>query len=254
MTDHDPSLPPATDLPSPIDLATSTLSKFIEDIAPMLLVGVGQLLIGLAAVVIVVPLAFGCLCAVGMGGTFGGAALDALVDADGGLAATGTGLSMILSYALFALVLVLGMAILTGPFAGSLMRGLDRHLAGGEQVNLGDLFSSAWDQPVKDIGSTLLFALAISLGLPFCYVGALVPAFFLMFFNYACELDGLSLPAAARRSIQAVLARPTWALAAFALGAVFAIVGGNIPVLGPVAALLFSVRVYRAMFPRPAIA
>lgn len=240
------------DLPSPIDLAGQSLQFFMANILPMLWIGLAQTLVSIVAAIIVIPLAFGCLCAFGIGGTAGAAALSAALDSSGGASGSVAMLSALAGYLGFFVTILLGISILSGPFFGSMVRSLDRLVRTGEEISFGDVFTTAFKQPFKDIFSTVILLTLILLGLPFCYIGALVPAFFLMWFTWSCELDGVPLGRALSRSIRAVLARPSWCLGTFALGVVFAILASYVPILGPVATLVFYTKAYRALFPAPA--
>jgi hypothetical protein len=250
LADEIAALP--AELPSPIDLASQTLSFFIANVLPMLWIGLAQTLVSIVASFIVIPIAFGCLCGLGLGGSVTAAALDAALDASGGAAGPATMLSMLAGYLGFFATILIGIAILSGPFFGSMVRALDRLVRTGEEISFGDVFTTAFKQPFKDVMSTLILLTLILLGLPFCYIGALIPAFFLMWFTWSCELDGVPLGRALSRSIRAVLARPSWCLGAFAIGVVFGILGGYVPILGPVATLVFYTKAYRALFPAPA--
>jgi hypothetical protein len=235
------------DLPSPADLASTSLPIFMDNVMPMLMLGLAQTTVAFGAAMILVPLG---MCAMGVV-MFGSGAVAALAGSDASDVVQGlTALAVFGFYFLMLGLIIIGGAVITGPFMGSIMRGLDRHLAGEGEASFHDLYNTAKDQPLKDIGSTLLLSFAIMLGLPFCYVGALVPAFILMWFTWSCELDGLSLPNAIRRSVATVRAHPVWCLGVFALGFAFAFVGAYVPIVGPVAALMYYVRAYRAVFPR----
>jgi len=237
-------------LPSPVDLVTSTLSIFMDNILPMLMLGLGQLVVGLIAAVVLIPFFLGCVVAlsVGLGAT--GGVIDVLLDGQGQLGAGAGVLSLLVSYIVGIGGLLIVATIITSPFVGSLMRAMDAHLAGEAEATFGGVFETATQQPLKDIASNTLLMVLVVLGLPFCYVGALIPAFFLMWMTLACEVDGLTLSDAIRRSIRAIRERPAWCLGVYALGIVFGMLASYVPILGPVAAILFTLRAYRAIFPR----
>lgn len=236
-------------LPSPTDLASGTLSLFMDNIVPMLMVGLGLTLIGLVSLFVTIPVAIGSLCLIQIVAGGAAAGLEAATGSET-IAAVIAVLLGLGGYLIAGLLFIGVSSALTGPFSGSFMRAMDRQLAGGVEVSFGDIFSTAFDQPAKDILSTAILGLAILLGLPFCYVGALVPAFFLMWFTWSCELDSVPLGTALRRSVRAVLARPGWCAVVFLLTILFSMIGGYIPILGPVATVLFMLRAYRAIFPR----
>lgn len=252
----DPAATPTPDdaLPSPVDLVTSTLSVFMDNILPMLMLGLGQMVVALVAVIVLIPLGSGCMIGLWALLGAGGGVIDWVLDAGGQITASVTGLSFLISYFLaigFALIVL---TIVSSPFAGSMLRSMDAHLAGESEATFQGVFDTALQQPVKDIAANVLLMVLVLIGLPFCYVGALIPAFFLMWMTMASELDGLPLGQAIGRSLRAVRERPGWCLGVYALGVVFAMLAGYVPVLGQVAMVMFMMRAYRVIFPREAAA
>lgn len=256
-----PTTPPATQakaalaldgngLPNPMDLGKAVLTEFMDDIGPYALAGVGTTLVGLVAGILLVTVAFGCFfggmfASLGVGAGLASAGGDTMEAVGGAVAPIG----VLLSYLGLILVVVVGGAILTAPFNGSLVRGIDNHRRGIKDLGFHSAFDTALQQPVKDILTTLVFQLLVLLGLPFFYIGALIVVFFLKWMPLGTYLDGHGPMASAKNAVGHSKSNLSWHLGIFGVGLLFGLVGGNIPVLGPMATSLFWVRSYRAVFP-----
>lgn len=256
MADTPPSSEHTSDLPSPVELVSITMTEFMDQVGPMAMLGLAQFLSVMVAMVVILPLSFCCLYGC-MAGTAGlgavvVAALESMLGEGGGaLGAVFTMFGMVGSIIAFYVFLLGGFAVVVAPVMGGVMRALDKHLRGIEEATLGGAFAGAKDQPVKDILSSFLFGLSIVLGMLFCYVGMFVPAFLLMWFNWACEVDGLSIRDGLSRSVRHVRDNLSWSLTVFVVGFAVNMVAAYIPILGPMFALAFMIRCYRAAFPAP---
>jgi hypothetical protein len=235
---------------SPMDIASDTLNELIQHIGPLALLGVGQLLAAVAAMAIILPVAFGCFFGFAIGGGAVGAGVGAAgEEAEAAAAMISMGFGLV-GYLLMLLIIVFGAAILLAPIHGSTVRAIDDHLHGVRTATLGGAFDTATKQLGGDIGSTVGMQLSIVLSLIAPIVGPLIAAFFLGWWALASQLDGDGIGAGARRSFAHTRAHMSWHLSYFGMAIVFGLVGGNIPVLGPMAALLYQVKSYRAAFPR----
>lgn len=233
-------------LVSPMDLASETLNEFIADLGPFALLGVGQLIAALVAVAFIVPLGVGCLLSFGIGGTVLGSGLGASEDE---LAAFGAIFGMI-GYFVMIGVIVFGISVVLAPITGSVLRSVDDHLHDVAPASLGGAFDTAGKQLGLDIGTTVATQLLIVLALVVPIVGPLIAGFFLVWGPLASHLDGDGIGTAIKKSITHTRQHLTWHLSYYGLALVFGLVGGNIPVIGPMAAVVFHVKAYRAAFPR----
>lgn len=246
-----PEATPADELPSAIDLVSDSFKTFMDDIGPFALGGLGAFLAGLAAMVVIFSLGFGCL----FGGVFGGMILVGGAGASGSEElAAGAGLLstliFLVSYLGMFLVIFLGTAIVTGPLNGSLMRAADVHLRGGPKVGFGSAFSTMTQQPVKDILAPMGLGLSIMLGLFVFYVGALFAVFFLHWWPFYVWLDGASPLEGAKRAFNHSKDNLTWHLGVFGLALAIGLVANYVPVLGPMFASIYQLKAYRAVYPR----
>ena len=147
-------------------------------------------------------------------------------------------------------VIIIGLSLILAPVHGSIVRAIDDHLAGVREATFGGAFDTATKQLGRDIGSTVAAQVVTILANVVPIIGPLVAGFLLAWWPLAAQLDGDAVGAAAKRSVGHTRTHMTWHLSYFGLGIVFALVGGNIPVIGPMAALLYHVKSYRAAFPR----
>jgi hypothetical protein len=240
-----------TPLPSPVTIATDTLSVFMKDLAPFLLVALGPMIAALVGLAVVMPLGFGCM----FGGFMGSAAIGtAMIDPNTGdpspVGAILMAVGMIGSYLGFFVLVFGGLSLIITPVQASALRAIDKHLAGEEVAGFGGGFSTATSQIGKDVGTTLAYGLLVALGLPFFYVGALVAVFFLGMAPHAAMLDGDSPGKALAKAFAHTRANLTWHLTHLLVLLVFGMIASNIPLLGPAALSLYQVRAYRAAFPR----
>jgi uncharacterized membrane protein len=185
---------------------------------------------------------------------FGGAALSAFGSAAAGdqdaAAAIGAMGSLVSFGLMFAVIFVLiaGITAVTAPLSGSLTRAIAAHQRGEGKLDFKSVFSTASEGILPACLVTGAVMLATFLGIPFCYVGALVPAMLFGFAGPLVFLHRLSPGAALGRSARTVMANPgpniLYTLTVFGI----AMVAGYVPVVGMMFLLAFTVRGYRQVF------
>lgn len=241
---------PADQLPSAVDIVSDSFKVFMDDIGPFALAGLGVFVAAIVAVVVVMTLAFGCMFA----GFFGSMAIatgGAATGSDGAAAAGGlvSGLGILVTYLGSLLLMVVGIAVTTAPLNGSLLRAMDAHLRGGRKVGFGSAFETAFQQPVKDILSTIGLSAAIFVGILVFYVGALFSVFFFSWWPTYVMVDGAGVGEGAGKAFSHAKDNLGWHLGVFGLGLAIGLVANYIPVVGPMFAAVYHLKAYRAAYP-----
>ncbi|TVQ93102.1 MAG: hypothetical protein EA397_04835 [Deltaproteobacteria bacterium] len=242
-------------LQSPVEIATESINVLMDNVGPLLMAILAQVLSVFVASFVIVPLSICCLYGCMIGSVPTGMAVGAVLHpllGDGGAGTIGaliTTFMFIGSFVLFYGILIVGLLLVVAPISGGTLRVIDEHLRGVSEASFGAVFKKAGEQPAKDIFSNGIFSVALLVGMLFCYIGALIPAVLLMWFPFACELDGKSIREGLTRSIRILREQPGWVLTTFAVGFVANMVAGMIPLLGPLYAIVFMVRCYRVAFP-----
>jgi hypothetical protein len=236
---------PGGHLPPIGPVLNETLTVFMRDLGPYALAGLGHLLI-------VLPLAFGVglamyavIMVVVFGGMFG-AALMAEGGSEQGAAAMALALVALTVLLVFGMVGVLN-AILA-PVQGSLYRAVARFQRGEEQLGFGSAFSSLGTNLVGGIVAMTLVMTLVLVGASFCYFPALVVALFVPWTFSLVALHGVGPVAALRRSVSHARQHFKWHLGFFGYTLLVSLVANNIPLVGPMFAIAFHIRVYREVF------
>jgi hypothetical protein len=241
---------PGGELPDPLTLLDETLKEFTANLGPYCMAGLGQL-------AVMLPLLFTLIVLIHLtafGGLLGGGALLGLIA--GALPEDLAALvisfgSILLPVLLFGSIMaMLGvLTVLAMPVTASLHRAVVRHQRGEEGALS---FRSAFESLTQDMGRVMLTGLLLTTlsltGLMMCYV----PAFFVMLFTgFALNLvavhrtGGLEAILTAVRHARTHLA---WHTKFSLLYLVVLMVGGQIPVAGPMFAVALHMRAYRAVF------
>ncbi len=232
-------------LPPVGTVLSETLSAFTRDMGPYALAGLGQL-------VVVLPVVFGLfitLYAAIVVVAFGGMAGAAVV-AESGSEEGAAAMSLLLVGVLVLLVLgMIGLVnALLAPVFGSLYRAIAQFQRGEGELGFGSAFSSLGTQLVPGIVVMILVMVLVSIGAVLCYLPALLVGFFIPWAFPLVALHGVGPFAALKRSAGCARRHFSWHLGFFGYSLLVNIVGNYIPLVGPMFALAFHVRVYREVF------
>jgi len=224
---------------------SETLTAFTRDLGPYALAGLGQLLVLLPVIFGVFIVAYAVIFVVAIGGVAGSAVI-----ADRG---SDSGAAVFTAAMVAVMVLVsLGIAwvvnAILAPIFGSLYRAVACHQRGEQPLGFGSVFSSMGTHLVSGIVAMVLVTTLVLLGALFCYLPGLVVALFLTWTFPLAALHGVGAFAALKRSVSHVRQHFKWHLGFFLYWLLISFVANNIPLIGPMFVVAFTVRVYREVF------
>lgn len=220
---------------------SETLQEFTQDLGPYALAGLGLTVVMLLPTVLIgLPIGGFVLFSI-----FASAAAASRA---GGSAASPTmsGVLMLVMIVVFLLVMVLCVAVLAG-FMASLLRAVAAHQRGESRLAFGSVFATVRHELGKNVGVGLAVSCVTLLGVLLCYVPGLIAAFLLWLAGPLVALHGVPVGTALRLSTREVRSDLGWHLKYFGLWLVINMIAQYIPVLGPMFALAFSVRVFREL-------
>lgn len=213
------------------------MQEFLRDLGPYAMAGFGYMVVLLLAVLLM------------MGPIFGGIGVSIALGAAGQEGGGGAELGaipavLIAAGSLFAVVLML---TVTAACTASLMRGIAAHQRGEVALRFGSAFASARQRLGATVGAMLAVGSLTLLGMLFCYLPGLVVAFLLWLAWPLVVLHQSPVGVALRLSLAEVRSDLGWHLRAFGFYLLINLVAQYVPVLGPIFAQAFLVRVYREL-------
>ena len=248
--ESEPNLP-ATTRPGVTVVASEVLNEFMKDLGPYALAGAGYL-------VVMIPLIFVSIIVmyIGMGVAMAlmmmlAALAGSIVGELGGLVVSLVGTFLVVAL-IFAFAV--GLNGLVAPLHASLYRAIAKHQRRDPEdevpteLSFGSAFSTVTTAPLSAAMIHIMVTGAVIVGLVFCYIGALVPVFFLMYAPGLVFVDGLSPIDAIKRSVATARENLGWHAGHFGLSMVIGMFSGYIPIIGPMFAQAYSVKIHRVVF------
>lgn len=225
--------------PNVLDLLVEVFEDLRDNFVDRLLSGVGFMLV-------LIPMVFvgmGALYAPVMAGMFLGVAAE-----DEALTMAGMVVGLVVGFALMILCVTLPIL----PMYASMGRAVNRQLVEGGDLGFAAPFDTITEDVGKVLGTSLITAVTVLVGMLFCYLPGLVAAFALGFALPAVIVDRLSPVEACKRSVEHVMAEPVWHLGFYVVTMGISMVVSYVPVIGfalvyPIL-LGFQIRAYRHIF------
>jgi hypothetical protein len=221
----------------------------------------GYLQVGLALIAVVMPVALlitfvglfvlygliivGAIASVGAGAAIGDATNDR--DLGGIVSGLGTMGSVLCSFVGFFGIMALGTAAIA-PVSASVTRSIAAHQRGEGELTFQGAFSSIRQDMGANIAVVFLMMSLTLVGVMFCYVGALVPAFLFTFAVPMVAVGRVSALTALTRTARGAMARPMEHAAYAGAYFVTALVANYVPILGHAFLLALQVRAYRKVY------
>jgi hypothetical protein len=222
-----------------------TLQDFTRDLGPYALAGLGLLVLTMAAVMLTLIPFYALI--------FGGMLLNVAVMSGGAAGGGGTPDSPVpwMVAAIFGLAFFLLIAVLTAITAGfvaSLLRAIAAHQRGSARLGFDAVYSTARQGIGAAVGVTLAGGLLAAVGALFCYLPGLIVSFLLFLATPLVVLHPVPVGRALRLSAREVRSDLGFYVKFYAIYLGVSIIAQYVPVIGPMFAVAYFVRVYRELF------
>jgi hypothetical protein len=229
-----------------------TLQSFTRDLGPYALAGVGLMVIVIPISMVLVFVIYGGIALVAFGSMAAQASHGGGGSGPDDLLALGIGLGSVGFYFLA----ILGMTVALAPFSASLMRAIAWHQRGERPLGFDSVFSSFSRDLGSTIGVSFLAAMLGMVGVTLCFFPALIVGCFLVHAFPLVALHRLPAWRSIKLSAGYVNDALGWHAKYFGVVLLMNMIAGYIPIVGPVFAYAYMVRVYRELMgdgERPAL-